>query len=278
MINEYIITTPPFWTSFSTDISKNGEHIFIENFHFKIEGVTLSDPNQTAILGTYILDLQKEKTEKSLQEITENSEYFEHAFNATLTPSSTREEKILQLLEKKYSNHKILNGPEFFSGYYGYLIKLRDEDIFIGGCKESFTTSISITVKTSKDSYNKHTQKILECLISTIKTKQHEDFLTFKKSYGDLDFLPSKSINEISEKAILLIIKFFHENNLTVKSATDKNYSTKLKYSDLNELGWEASKFTEKKWLHTKTAKSGNPDFNALKKEIDTLKKKLEIN
>ncbi|WCM87179.1 hypothetical protein [Acidovorax sp. NCPPB 3576] len=277
MTAEHIIT-PPFSTSFNTVISENGGHIFIENFQFKVEGQKLSDPSQRAILGTYIVDLQKEKEEESIQDTAQNAVIFEYALNTTSIPSATREEKLLQLLEQKYQNYRILNGPEFFYGYYGYLIKLPDEDIFIGGCKQASTESILIKAKITKGSYNEHTQKILNCLTSTFKKKHHEDFLKFKISHENLYFLPSPSIHEISEKTIINIIKFFHENNLTDNPSIKKNYLKELKYSDLNELGWAASKFIEKKWLHTKTVKSGNPDFNTLKKEIDTLKEKLEIN
>ena len=276
MTAEHIIATPPFLTSFTSTVSKDGEHVFIENFHFRIQGELLSEPDQKAILGTYILDLEEERTESLIQDALKNSEIFYHYLDTAGAPSSDSVKKLLQLLEQNCSSYRILNGQEFFSTHYAYLIKFQDYDIFIGGRKESSSTLV-ISVKIPKNSYDEHTQKILECLKSTLIKKHREDFLRFRMSHADLDFLSSTSIEGLTKKTVTNIIKFLRENNLIITPSAIGNYAEKLKYSDLSELGWALSKFMEKKWLHTKTVKSGNPDFNTLKKEIDTLKKKLEI-
>ncbi len=278
MIAEYTITTPPFLTFFKTVISHSGEHIFIDDFNFQVESHLFSEPSQRSILGTYIIDLEREKLETSLQDTEQNSAIFEHELNIKNNSQIIVENKIIQSLRQNPPIYRVLNGPEFFSGYSAYLVRLQDSDFFIAGCAENSAAAPFIKIEIPKNSYDNHTQKILNTLKSTLRNKHHDDFVEFMKSHEDSKFLSIETTTQIPDKTIRKIIKYLCEKNLIINSSRKKNNLEELKYSDLNELGWALSVFMEKKWLHTKTLKSGNADFNILDKEIEVIRKRLEFN
>lgn len=278
MAAENFIITSPFLTKFTTEISEDGEHIFIDNFRFQVGDQVLSDSSQRAVLGSYIADLEREKFEVSMQDVSKNQKFLERAIEHSKVLSIFDEKEVLQELEGCSSSYRVLNGPEFFFDYYGYLIRLQSKDIFIGGCGQPSFAPPSVKIEIPKNSYDEHTKKILDALIVTFRKKHYEDFMVFNEIHKDLDFLSSSSIDGVSEKNINKIIEFFKQSNLMMDPSISNNQKEILKYSDLNELGWALSRFMKRKWLHTKAVKSGNPDFNALKKEIEIIKKKLTIN
>ncbi|WP_415266512.1 hypothetical protein [Acidovorax sacchari] len=278
MIKEHAIFTPPFLTQFCIEELPDQGQIFIKRFIFKFSDILCSSPEETAVLGTYALDLEKEITNIANQDPIRNTFTYGNISLQATAPYIADASSLLGLLESEEHKFKVLNGPEFFDGHEGYLIKCQDHDIFFGGDVFFGFPFKAHFVQVPSGSYEEHVQKTLAILKEEYSAAHQRAFINFINSNCNNFFISETAPRYISLSAKKRIINFFIENNLFRDSQKNLNRnSVEIKFSDLNELGWAVSQFANKKWIHAKTTRSGNPDVVALKRELENIKKRLGV-
>ncbi|MFD1838155.1 hypothetical protein [Paracidovorax cattleyae] len=275
MIKEHTISTPPFLTQLYIEELPDQGQIFIKSFIFRVSGILCSSPEEAAVLGTYALDLEQEISNIATQDPIRNTFKYGHISLQAIAPHIANGSSLLGLLKSEEHKFKVLNGPEFFDGYEGYLIKYQDHDIFFGGEVFFGFPLKAHFVQVPSGSYEKHAQKTLAILRKEYSATHQRAFTNFIDSNSDNFFISETAHEHIPLSAKKIIASFFIENNLLRDSKNLNRRSLEIKFSDLNELGWAVSQFANRKWIHTKTTRSGNPDVVALKRELENIKKRL---
>lgn len=137
-IGEVLVCNSPLSTKLKRVPSKDGRLVFLECVDFKIHDVRFSDRDETCVSGAYSAEIERELSALEKQDIEKNEILVKTVcsgvlgdFNSVLWKKKDAEcSRILQ--EDVLKNYYILHGPEPFVGYLSYLIRLKNNDLFIG--------------------------------------------------------------------------------------------------------------------------------------------------